>query len=234
MRGTRTPLVSSDLRVGLIPTYAGNTYPRKPESYALWAHPHVCGEHMITHTMSDLESGSSPRMRGTQFAPVAASIGRGLIPTYAGNTCRTRLGTLLRRAHPHVCGEHLASSPKTPLGSGSSPRMRGTLAIMSACEGNKGLIPTYAGNTPEYTAPELSHGAHPHVCGEHIKDEILNRNRRGSSPRMRGTLPDLFDKIHNRGLIPTYAGNTRSIDTSTSPRRAHPHVCGEHTAFIDS
>ena len=209
MRGTRTPLVSSDLRVGLIPTYAGNTYPRKPESYALWAHPHVCGEHMITHTMSDLESGSSPRMRGTQFAPVAASIGRGLIPTYAGNTCRTRLGTLLRRAHPHVCGEHLASSPKTPLGSGSSPRMRGTLAIMSACEGNKGLIPTYAGNTAVPVLIQNNTGAHPHVCGEHATIEIWTAITQGSSPRMRGTHWVAFALAPAPGLIPTYAGNTK-------------------------
>ena len=170
-------------------------------------------------------------MRGTLFAPVAASIGRGLIPTYAGNTCRTRLGTLLRRAHPHVCGEHLASSPKTPLGSGSSPRMRGTLAIMSACEGNKGLIPTYAGNTPEYTAPELSHGAHPHVCGEHTIVLCGRGFSEGSSPRMRGTLMPVLKQHYSSGLIPTYAGNTAVPVLIQNNTGAHPHVCGEHATI---
>ena len=208
MRGTRLFLRYKRGQVGLIPTYAGNTHTACFKRFKGRAHPHVCGEHLPAKARIIRIVGSSPRMRGTQFAPVAASIGRGLIPTYAGNTCRTRLGTLLRRAHPHVCGEHLASSPKTPLGSGSSPRMRGTLAIMSACEGNKGLIPTYAGNTPEYTAPELSHGAHPHVCGEHTIVLCGRGFSEGSSPRMRGTLMPVLKQHYSSGLIPTYAGNT--------------------------
>ena len=147
MRGTRTPLVSSDLRVGLIPTYAGNTYPRKPESYALWAHPHVCGEHMITHTMSDLESGSSPRMRGTHRWILHNLTTTGLIPTYAGNTVRASSSQHRQRAHPHVCGEHLQNAVGHLVKAGSSPRMRGTPGVQPENTARVGLIPTYAGNT---------------------------------------------------------------------------------------
>ena len=71
-------------------------------------------------------------------------------------------------------------------------------------------------------------GAHPHVCGEHLR---LIRKRRfwtGSSPRMRGTQERQRQPTYPIGLIPTYAGNTGLVGTSEQPRGAHPHVCGEH------
>ena len=79
------------------------------------------------------------------------------------------LKVCIRRAHPHVCGEHQGdnvyvqvdkgSSPRmrgtlpaggaNQVGVGSSPRMRGTLTVLTAQKRGVGLIPTYAGNTQE-------------------------------------------------------------------------------------
>ena len=46
--------------------------------------------------------------------------------------------------------------------------MRGTLVAAWQAFDGTGLIPTYAGNTPDRRAPGLTVRAHPHVCGEHL------------------------------------------------------------------
>ena len=86
MRGTRGHLLFSPRCVGLIPTYAGNTTHPAPSPPRLWAHPHVCGEHIPVYGETENPKGSSPRMRGTRRVGRIMSTPTGLIPTYAGNT----------------------------------------------------------------------------------------------------------------------------------------------------
>ena len=86
--------------------------------------------------------------------------------------------------------------------------MRGTLEGNRRNKGSIGLIPTYAGNTVELGGCAEGFGAHPHVCGEHLRGAAIPHN------------------LH--GLIPTYAGNTSSSSGRSVFVRAHPHVCGEH------
>ena len=71
-------------------------------------------------------------------------------------------------------------------------------------------------------------GPHPHVCGEHTDEAGQDVTSLGSSPRMRGTQPRRSVRCLAGGLIPTYAGNTVQKHPGRKPRRAHPHVCGEH------
>ena len=113
--------------MGLIPTYAGNTPNHTAVFLCAWAHPHVCGEHVVQVASATIFPGSSPRMRGTRRRTGGYRTDTGLIPTYAGNTRYRRLGRWLPRAHPHVCGEHSVDINIPAL--------------------SNGLIPTYAGNT---------------------------------------------------------------------------------------
>ena len=73
-------------RVGLIPTYAGNTVPCVGYVRRSRAHPHVCGEHKGGVSVGAYAWGSSPRMRGTLVVACKGFEAFGLIPTYAGNT----------------------------------------------------------------------------------------------------------------------------------------------------
>ena len=50
----------------------------------------------------------------------------------------------------------------------------------------------------------------------------------GSSPRMRGTLPDCRMLRHGVGIIPAYAGNTHDGYHDIIFFGDHPRVCGEH------
>ena len=132
------------------------------------------------------------------------------------------------RAHPHVCGEHMTETVIDTAPEGSSPRMRGTLYAPGSTVYYLGLIPTYAGNTLSGCMRCCPAGAHPHVCGEHLRLSLVALPALGSSPRMRGTPSCRLLKDGTHGLIPTYAGNTLLSLRVFSRTRAHPHVCGEH------
>ena len=167
-------------------------------------------------------------MRGTRVQCRQTRRIPGLIPTYAGNTCCRNYRGFYGWAHPHVCGEHMTVSFHRMTPPGSSPRMRGTPGCSTPARKEKGLIPTYAGNTRPIAGLPRSYGAHPHVCGEHSMSCSICAASRGSSPRMRGTHQHTHGQLGSTGLIPTYAGNTPLHAPVWGWAVAHPHVCGEH------
>ena len=115
---------------------------------------------------------------------------------------------------------------------GSSPRMRGTPGRARTAQLDDGIIPAYAGNTPARHQSKGGKRDHPRVCGEHLSAAFLAAVKRGSSPRMRGTLDQCTPQRQNHGIIPAYAGNTGASSVSDSSRKDHPRVCGEHTALM--
>ena len=112
--------------------------------------------------------------------------------------------------------------------SGSSPRMRGTPITTKKYGHAVGIIPAYAGNTEASVSWVCGDGDHPRVCGEHIPAIISSIRNAGSSPRMRGTPLSGEDAFGRVGIIPAYAGNTRSMKSGIGLCGDHPRVCGEH------
>ena len=86
MRGTRGAKTRAACVNGIIPAYAGNTTIRTALKFGDRDHPRVCGEHTQIQSISLVQKGSSPRMRGTPAAPVRIAPCFGIIPAYAGNT----------------------------------------------------------------------------------------------------------------------------------------------------
>ena len=167
-------------------------------------------------------------MRGTPKTAVFYDGSAGIIPAYAGNTSGYPSARPYARDHPRVCGEHLISCTFPRNASGSSPRMRGTRRFRKASTPNNGIIPAYAGNTPQAERPEPTRRDHPRVCGEHgvVREPICRKT--GSSPRMRGTRTPAPAQTEDTGIIPAYAGNTASCRVWSAASRDHPRVCGEH------
>ena len=151
-------------------------------------HPRVCGEHNIASTQALRMSGSSPRMRGTPSGALATGSCIGIIPAYAGNTCRSARSRSKARDHPRVCGEHYNEAGASTTVPGSSPRMRGTLPESAQALLLSRIIPAYAGNTAFPHASRPYSWDHPRVCGEHSSWMFNCVVLAGSSPRMRGTL----------------------------------------------
>ena len=132
------------------------------------------------------------------------------------------------RDHPRVCGEH-AKLPASMLAlPGSSPRVRGTLALGAGEKHDGGIIPACAGNTSARTAVCMERRDHPRVCGEHDSAVWFDNWPQGSSPRVRGTRMAMREWLDLYGIIPACAGNTYIGGESTECPRDHPRVCGEH------
>ena len=147
-------------------------------------------------------------MRGTLCRCCRTRFRLGIIPAYVGNTVRLTFAWPETWDHPRVCGEHARNAWNGVVGWGSSPRMRGTQAVIVSDYIHLGIIPAYAGNTTERSSRATATRDHPRVCGEHSRPAGLVAGELGSSPRMRGTRSWRDCRAARAGIIPAYAGNT--------------------------
>ena len=167
MRGTHCKKSYYRGGKGIIPAYAGNTYPSAGIRSYTWDHPRICGEHSSVSGPSGNPLGSSPHMRGTRPNCRLRRSSSGIIPAYAGNTWTPSISPALPWDHPRICGEHLISSTVKVTGGGSSPHMRGTQRGQGDHPSGQGIIPAYAGNTFRVRCAYRRDGDHPRICGEH-------------------------------------------------------------------
>ena len=130
-----------------IPTSVGNTYhhDRLPESAAV--HPHVRGEHVLFFHQSIEDIGSSPRPWGTPDGRLVKRQCARFIPTSVGNTLFVQFYALFNPVHPHVRGEHIATTVAANCLPGSSPRPWGTRFNPCRHCFDERFIPTSVGNT---------------------------------------------------------------------------------------
>ena len=129
VRGTQCERQFIAAVLGIIPACAGNTIWLIRAPYTDRDHPRVCGEHYGRYSLPTASVGSSPRVRGTPTAVPTSRRRLGIIPACAGNTLALFVACVLERDHPRVCGEHPPLFHLRLAGSGSSPRVRGTLRV---------------------------------------------------------------------------------------------------------
>ena len=112
----------------VIPAGAGN----RPTASSIYGpkagHPRGCGEQPPGFDDDAMVIGSSPRVRGTVAAVEEAHGLDRVIPAGAGNSCPLQTMSKIPPGHPRGCGEQLHERPKPQFLSGSSPRVRGTVA----------------------------------------------------------------------------------------------------------
>ena len=152
----------------------------------------------------------------------------GIIPACAGSTA-LYLGE--RRHiwdHPRMCGEHTVECPYSTAYRGSSPHVRGALALVLVGAKLLGIIPACAGSTSRSNGGGPPVRDHPRMCGEHPKAHCRATFCLGSSPHVRGahgeyTVDGVFD-----GIIPACAGSTSQASSCPTSCRDHPRMCGEH------
>ena len=218
------------MRQGIIPALAGNTKTPTFFKSACRDHPRACGEHVEELDRFMSQQGSSPRLRGTLLIAFLGIMLFGIIPALAGNTryCRQYMATV--GDHPRACGEHATDANAMLPIKGSSPRLRGTRALLAMSVNRVGIIPALAGNTVDVHRSSLMMRDHPRACGEHHWALRSRSPWTGSSPRLRGTprRPPVVRQI--RGIIPALAGNTMRACSPANSARDHPRACGEHLA----
>ena len=210
MRGTRFGLRSQMAQSGIIPAGAGHTGSSCIVHSCSRDHPRRCGAHACTGWQTLFAWGSSPRVRGTQSCIPSPCGAIGIIPAGAGHT-ETNYGWASRDGdHPRGCGAHIGFDKLIYFSEGSSPRVRGTLALIVSRHKIIGIIPAGAGHTCTTNNQCFGDGDHPRGCGAHEYCCIDIPHGRGSSPRVRGThkVEKIFRDV--QGIIPAGAGHTHA------------------------
>ena len=110
--------------------------------------------------------------------------------------------------HPRIRGEHDAAAVAIEAPPGSSPHTRGAL-------------------TKTFSPPRAARD-HPRIRGEHAGLVVGEPFGAGSSPHTRGAHDVSTSCWITSGIIPAYAGSTRSSTVSGSPSQDHPRIRGEH------
>ena len=103
--GNRVPPSAWPRPPAVHPACAGNSIADVSTSPYRSVHPRVCGEQSNGLHGSRNESGSSPRVRGTDTSISCCARARRFIPACAGNRRTTAACASCRTVHPRVCGE---------------------------------------------------------------------------------------------------------------------------------
>ena len=130
VRGTGCTDARHRVLRGFIPACAGNSSTPTVAIRARSVHPRVCGEQRTCCRLNEWPCGSSPRVRGTEYAPSTLTKPYRFIPACAGNSASPRNSSCISTVHPRVCGEQIETNEELDTELGSSPRVRGTVSSM--------------------------------------------------------------------------------------------------------
>ena len=178
------------------------------------------------------ETGSSPRLRGTEGMEPGVRPAERFIPAPAGNS--RACGRRLRRTpvHPRACGEQVVSAVLMVDPDGSSPRLRGTGLADAGGSIVCRFIPAPAGNRVESPTGGAGGSVHPRACGEQTVTNQTTHHPYGSSPRLRGTVVETGILPFHIRFIPAPAGNSSKGPRSSLGASVHPRACGEQRNIL--
>ena len=216
----------------IIPAYAGSTPHWSPERWRQWDHPRIRGEHFLLRHGAFVFPGSSPHTRGAPGGPGRHPRQGGIIPAYAGSTCRPGSGRRRRPDHPRIRGEHLHQERMGVDVVGSSPHTRGARPAPRHQPRRGRIIPAYAGSTGWTFPGRRRCKDHPRIRGEHLYPRERPGSRSGSSPHTRGAPDGRQELSEFRRIIPAYAGSTGTLRLSYIQFKDHPRIRGEHVTPV--
>ena len=168
--------------------------------------------------------GSSPRERGTHMRDTQQREEFRFIPARAGNANDLRRGTAPPSVHPRASGERYNETLTDAAEAGSSPRERGTRYVRDQELLNDRFIPARAGNATTWSVRPIRRSVHPRASGERERPTRTSAACCGSSPRERGTRPELslvesVSTVHPRASGERFAAMTAIYNEfGSSPR----------------
>ena len=186
VRGQRRQAIHASRRRRIIPARAGPTSHPPSTCRCRTDHPRACGANLLEDLGGGGLRGSSPRVRGQRNVRMCVWTTVRIIPARAGPTERTLRRPQYDADHPRACGANtlLASAPVMAVG--SSPRVRGQLALLNEGALDSRIIPARAGPTTWNRNGASSRTDHPRACGANSYTVASAYLRVGSSPRVRG------------------------------------------------
>ena len=149
----------------IIPAHAGQTVRCGSARCVVTDHPRACGANGLRGHVSDVQDGSSPRMRGKLACPAHYLSVRRIIPAHAGQTMSTLIIACRYSDHPRACGANEGTTRKHARPHGSSPRMRGKQQRGGDVGRARRIIPAHAGQTWTLAKRFVREPDHPRACG---------------------------------------------------------------------
>ena len=107
-----------------------------------------------------------------------------------------------------MCGKNLRLMPTLISTTGSPPRVREEQKIKRKTSGPRRITPACAGRTLLKTSAAPQPRDHPRVCGKNHLSSLLQRNFKGSPPRVREELDIQSHVCYNDRITPACAGRT--------------------------
>ena len=126
-----------------------------------------------------------------------------------------------------MCGEKARRPLWGVRGVGSPPRVRGKAHALAASHKYYGITPACAGKRCAADYCSVRSWDHPRVCGEKDDGYVLDGEKEGSPPRVRGKESSRFCSTSLSGITPACAGKSLLPLTLSLAWRDHPRVCGE-------
>ena len=164
--GTAAPAPRTLVFPRFIPTHMGNGRPLQFRPPGRSVHPHAYGERDFPDPRPPYQTGSSPRIWGTESAAFAARDAERFIPTHMGNGSGPTTANTEVPVHPHAYGERRAPATQRKAKFGSSPRIWGTVPIAVRSRPDRRFIPTHMGNGCWQSVLQSQLAVHPHAYGE--------------------------------------------------------------------
>ena len=115
-----------------------------------------------------------------------------ITPACAGKSAFVLPSIVFRRDHPRVCGEKNTIMAMHREKIGSPPRVRGKAAAVIVGTSSTRITPACAGKSSLNIAFSTLIKDHPRVCGEKKKASCENIKAKGSPPRVRGKVVEIF------------------------------------------
>ena len=173
-----------------------------------------------------LFDGSSPRVRGKQLGDYSLQAKQRIIPASAGQTDQGQSERGLGTDHPRECGANVGGVNVVSSPFGSSPRVRGKLALRLKGLHLDRIIPASAGQTFQTCSFTVIRSDHPRECGANMMSNVSLHRAVGSSPRVRGkhVFDDYFS--YDFRIIPASAGQTHGKHVKQGRWTDHPRECG--------
>ena len=155
--------ISINLRI--IPARAGQTRSTCSRRTVRPDHPRACGANQVEVAPFEPVSGSSPRVRGKLVGSRSTVSSPRIIPARAGQTRRWARCRYNRSDHPRACGANALIQDRGCGVVGSSPRVRGKLAVQRVADDAGRIIPARAGQTQRCFKTSKHGSDHPRACG---------------------------------------------------------------------
>ena len=232
-RGSRAGLRPQAELARFIPAGAGMNRAVRPSPHAARVHPRGRGEAPDARASATIDSGPSPRARGSPDPRGCRLVTVRSIPAGAGKPPNTSTPSTTRRVHPRGRGEASVEIDAVIGQLGPSPRARGSRPGRRQAPRASGSIPAGAGRLHGAGKPSpcrmrcSCRTVHPRGRGEAAMEAPAPRLRLGPSPRARGSLELRGHAGPEGGSIPAGAGKPCTTRTRCRASRVHPRGRGE-------